>query len=336
MDASTAATLLDMAESARAEMRDARKAEAVARLEDRSADLAAALDWFLAEGDPDRAFRLASALVPYWMATGRIDVGDRWFAGALTTGATRPARALYDHGYLVFWAGRYDLATERFDEARSQAAASGDPTVVALSLAGSARVALDRDPAEAVRLLREALGAIDGTDDTEGRSSVMHVLGVALQMSGDLEGARAVMEDRRSLAREQGDTFVAWVETANLSMVERQLGDIDRAEALSREALAMIRDGGDELAIAWTLNGLAASTAAIGEHERAATLLGLAESLLQRAGGEWPPDERSQYDATRATLGEALDPDTFVDRRALGASMTTARGLAYALDDPAR
>lgn len=336
MDASTAATLLETAEAARTEMRGAGKAAAVARLERRSDELLAALDWFLAEGDRQRAFRLASSLVPFWMATRRIDDGDRWFAGALSSGNARPARALYDHGYLVFWAGRYDLAAERFDEARAAAATSGDATVVALALAGSARVALDRDPAEAVRLLREALDATDGTDDREGRSSVMHVLGVALQMSGDLEGARTVMDERRALAREQGDTLVVWTETANLSMVERQLGNVDRAEALSREALQTIRDGGDELAIAWTLNGLAASTAAVGDPDRAATLIGLAETMLARAGGAWPPDERVQYDTTLASLGNALGPLALAERRAIGAAMTTTDGLAYALDDRAR
>ena len=109
----------------------------------------------------------------------------------------------------------------------------------------------------------------DGTDDVEGRSSVTHVLGVALQMSGDLEGARDVMAERLALARAAGDDFIVWVESANLSMVERRLGNVDRAVALASDALRMISTGSDEMAIAWTINGLAAATAATGAHQRA-------------------------------------------------------------------
>ena len=52
----------------------------------------------------------------------------------------------------------------------------------------------------------------------------------------------------------------------------------------------------------WVLNGLAAVLAAKGDVGRAATILGAAEAMLERAGGEWPPDERQQYEGTLAIL----------------------------------
>ena len=52
------------------------------------------------------------------------------------------------------------------------------------------------------------------------------------------------------------------------------------------------------MAIPWVINGLAAVIAAKGTIERAAELLAIAESLLARAGGEWPADEREQYEGT--------------------------------------
>ena len=222
----------------------------------------AALDWYLAAGRPDDAFRLATALVPFWMATKRIDDGDAWFARTLAGCADPPARALYDHGYLVFWAGRYELAEERFTAALAAAEASGDRDVQALALTGSARVALNDDPARAVELLRRALAVTEGRDDLSGRSHALHVLGVALQMSGDLEGAREVMTERIRIARETGNEFVVWVESANLSMVERQLGNLDEAASLSRTSLSIVHRQGDELAVPWVLNGLAAVLAA--------------------------------------------------------------------------
>ena len=206
MDQSTAASLLELAERAREGMRGHDRSAAIDELEPHYPDLLAALDWWHTREQTVDADRLATALVPFWMATQRIGDGDRWFAQALPDEIDDPrrARAVYDHGYLVFWAGRYELAAERFEQARALAA-DRDPTVVALALAGSARVALDTDPREAVRILRDGLAVTDGTDDVEGRSSVTHVLGVALQMSGDLEGARDVMSERLATARASPD-----------------------------------------------------------------------------------------------------------------------------------
>jgi tetratricopeptide (TPR) repeat protein len=334
MDAATAEALLRVAEEARPRMRGFDGAAVIDDLERDYAAMVSALDWYLDTDQFDSAFRLASGLVPFWMATKRIDEGDRWFEKALSrAGDPRPARALYDHGYLVFWAGRYELAEDRFREARTLAAAGRDANLVALALAGSARVALNDDVDAAVRLLREAIEVTEGTTGSDGRSSAMHVLGVALQMSGDLDGARGVMSQRIEIGRETGDEFLIWVESANLSMVERQLGNLAEAEALSRDALRIVSDRGDQLAIPWVLNGLAAVTAAKGDHEQAATLLGMAEAMIERAGGEWPPDEREQYEGTLAVLSAALTPAALAQARDEGASMTVEQGVAYALAD---
>ena len=190
----------------------------------------------------------------------------------------------------MFWAGEHGRAAGRFRESLALAASLDDASLQALALAGLARVALYTDAAEAVRLLREALELTrDLPDDDPGRSSVVHVLGPALQMSGDLEGAREVIGQRLAAAERQGDAFVVWTESANLSMVERQLGNLDRAGELSRQAVDTETARGHDLYLGWTLNGLAAVTAAKGESVRAATVLGAAASLLERGGGEWPP-----------------------------------------------
>jgi tetratricopeptide (TPR) repeat protein len=333
VDTPTADALLALAEDARARVRR-EDPESAALIEARYPELLEALDWYLDAAQPDKAFRLATALVPFWMSTKRIDDGDRWFERVLAQPAgsdARRARALYDHGYLVFWAGRYALADERFAEARAAAEAIGDSNLLALVLAGAARVALDRDPAEAARLCRQGLAATETMPASDGRSSALHVLGVALQMAGDLEGARDVMTSRLDLARENGDEFIVWVESSNLSMVERQLGNLGRAEALSREALRIVQARGDAMAIPWIINGLAAVMAANGELERAATLNGMAQAMLERAGGEWPPDEREQYEGTLAAIEVGLAPDAIERARSAGAAMSTEDGIEFAL-----
>ena len=74
--------------------------------------------------------------------TKRLDDGDQWFSRVLAIpvgSAASRARALYDHGYLVFWAGRYDLASKRFTESRALAASLADATLQALALTSRRR-----------------------------------------------------------------------------------------------------------------------------------------------------------------------------------------------------
>jgi tetratricopeptide (TPR) repeat protein len=325
---------LEIAESALARMRTSDDASALEAIESRYPEMQAALDWFLDAGRADEAYRLATALVPFWMATKRIDDGDLWFSRGLghpSASEATAARAVYDHGYLVFWAGQHEVADQRFIDARTRAGALGDGNLAALALAGSARVALYDDGPRAIRLLREALDVTTDEPDSLGRSSALHVLGVALQMSGDLEGARQVMTERLERGRARGHQPIVYIESANLSMVERKLGNLDRAEALSRDALRIVSGKGEQLATAWVINGLAAVTAAKGEHERAATLLGSAESLLAQGGGQWPPDELEQHDSTAALLTGRMEPAAIAAARARGAAMTFDDAVSFAL-----
>ena len=118
------------------------------------------MDWLLANDRADDAFGFAAALVPFWMATKRVDEGQAWLERALAEpvgGDAARARALHDRGYLAFFAGDYEIADRRFREAYALGVEAGDRDVAALALAGSARVALNADPAEAVRLTREGM-----------------------------------------------------------------------------------------------------------------------------------------------------------------------------------
>lgn len=338
MDAAHAESLVLAAEEARAAMRRGENADGVEAFEAGYADMREALDWLLDGGRADDAFRLSAAMTQFWMASKRVDEGMTWLQGALDTGQGSDAgraRGLHDLGYLAFFSGGYEVAERRFAESRALAERAGDRNLVALALAGSARVQLNGDPAASVALLREAIAITQGLPESLGRSSAEHVLGVALQLSGDLAGARDVMAERLRHARESGNDFVVFVESSNLSIVERKLGNLDAAEGLSREALRIVVRKNDQMAIPWVINGLAAVTAAKRRFERAALLLALAESLLARAGGEWPADEREQYEGTLAAVAAALPPAELDRLRAEAVAMSLDQATAAALDTDA-
>ena len=334
MDGRMAESLLAEAIEVRKSLRGPGGEVAKARLEELYPALGEAFAFFLDERRTDQALEVANALVPFWMATKRISEGDGWFQKATAAGdasdRTR-ARALYEHGYLIFWAGEYDRSAALSREAIALARVADDTTTIALALAVLGRIALNTDVEGAKRLLQEAIAVTEGTDDREGRSSAMHVLGVAYQMTGDFEAASDVMRARIDIGRETNNETLVAIESANLSMVERQLGNLEGAEALSLEALEIVSRRGEELMIPWVINGLAAVTAALGDLERAATLNGFAEAGIERAGGKWPPDEREQFEWTLATLRAAMATDAFDAARELGRRLSPAAGLELAL-----
>ena len=163
------------------------------------------------------------------------------------------------------------------------------------------------------------------------RSNALHVLGVAAQVAGELQGARGFMTQRIELARELGDLALVGTESSNLSMVERQLGNLERAEQLATESLQLEARRGDEWAIPYTVNGLAAIAVETGAFERAATLLAAAATLQERQGNAWPPDEAPHFERSRAAVTERLDRELLEQAWSAGEHMSFAQAVRYAL-----
>jgi tetratricopeptide (TPR) repeat protein len=337
MDEHDASTLLRFAKETYPRFRGEAAKAAQQELEKRYVDLASAMDWFAANLRTDESLQLASSLVPFWIATKRLDDGllclDR--ALGLTNGDdNNRGRALFDAGYLAFWKGEYDQSSSLLHNALQIGRRNGNPTLTALALVGLARIALRSNVSEARRLCREALAATEGTDDRDGRSSALHVLAVAAQMAGDLQEASDLMRQRIEIGRATGNLTTIAIESNNLSMVARQLGNLEEAEALAHSALDISSRRGDSLAIAWNLNGLAACAALLGHSQRGAILVGAADAAMESAGGAWPPDELVHYNRTVSILKEALGLTGFEENRAAGQAMTTAEAIGLALSSP--
>jgi len=93
--------------------------------------------------DPGRC--LATLLVPFWMATKRLDEGSAWFdrVPALPGGDdAHCGRASFDAGYLAFWKGDNERSSSLQNRALQLGRQTNNPTVTALALVGLARIAL--------------------------------------------------------------------------------------------------------------------------------------------------------------------------------------------------
>ena len=334
MNTQSAESLLSFAESVRPKLGGLEANAVFEQLNHQYVDLLSAIRWFIDQERTDEALRLGSSLVPFWMATKRLEEGSTWLERALAVPGghdTHRGRALFDAGYLAFWRGDDERSSSLQNQALNLGRQTNNPTVTALALVGLARIALRTDVEEARRLCREALAVTEGTADRDGRSSAMHVLAAAAQMAGDLIEARELMSARIALARETGNLATVSIESNNLSMVERQLGNIDAAETLAREALDITYRRGNNISIPWNINGLAAVATDRREYDRAATLIGIADAAMEAAGGAWPPDELVHYERTVSTLTGAMGSAAFERARATGHSMTTPEAIAFAL-----
>jgi tetratricopeptide (TPR) repeat protein len=341
VDASSAESLLDFAEGASPRLRGVEANATFDALEQKDADLLAALQWFLDNARTDDALRLAIALAPVWMARKRLDEGLEWFDKTLAAeGGNDLTRgnAYFQAGLLAFWPGYDERSADYHGKALAIGRRTGDATVTALALTGLARLALRSgnasDIKEARWLCREALAITEGMDDNVGRSNATHVLAVAAQMAGDFPEARDLMNQRIATARKTGNLATVSSEAGNLSMVERQLGNLDEAEALAREALEIDFRRGDHWAMPYKVSGLAAVSTDRGDWDRATTLVGAAEAMMEREGSEWPPDERPHYERMLTRLPRAMGEPEFERIRGLGRSMSSDEAVVFALSIP--
>ena len=84
MNTLTAESLLDFAEGVGPRLRGLEAKAAFEQLEQQYDELQRALQWFIDQGSANEVFRLAGALVVFWMATKRLEEGVAWFDRALT------------------------------------------------------------------------------------------------------------------------------------------------------------------------------------------------------------------------------------------------------------
>lgn len=337
MDGPAATSLLAFAEGALPAMKGADPKGTLAEIAARYGDLRAAIDWFVESSATDDALRLVNALFPFWIEKQRFDDGWVAYRRALSGANADPklrAGAWINAGFMPFWSGDDDRASDAFGRGLTISRELGDQSLEARALGGLVRVAMRSDVDRGRRLAREQLALSDATGNLAGRSDALHLLGVGAQIAGDLVEAQSWMRQRLALVRDQGNDGLIASEAGNLSMVERQLGNLAEAEALVREALEIAERRGDAFMKPFALSGFAAIATERGEDVRAATLVGAAEAIMEAQGAAWPPDEKPHYERMLAILPERMGAPAFEHARAAGRSMATADAVTFALGAP--
>jgi predicted ATPase/DNA-binding SARP family transcriptional activator len=218
----------------------------------------AALSWAIRTGSIELALRLVIAMDMFWTANDPRE-GTRWFA------------ALLDH---------------------PQARAIG-PDLRAHALRGygsSFSLAGDGDAAEL--LWEQSLALFEELGDEHGRAVLLHRLGISAMWKGDLERARALVEESQAI-HERSDNrweriFGLAQTVGTLGAIARDAGEQQRAAELIERSAAM----GREVGVPWWESGMLAELACLSlqagrvdDAERSARQsLDLAEEIRDRAG----------------------------------------------------
>jgi len=218
----------------------------------------AALIWALTDGSIELAFRLAIAMDMFWTANDPRE-GIRWFAALLEhRGAEAVAPELRAHALRGYG---------------SSFAISGD-----------------NDAAE--RLWEQSLALFEELGDEHGRAVLLHRLGDLAMWKGDLERARALVEESQAI-HERNDNrleriFGVAQTVGTLGAIARDAGEQQHAAELIEQSAAM----GREVGVPWWESGMLAELACLSlqagrvddAESSARQSLALAEEIRDRAG----------------------------------------------------
>jgi DNA-binding CsgD family transcriptional regulator len=267
------------------------------------AELTAALEHGFAAAEPDRrrdAARLATALLPYWLMSGRLRAGIRW-QSAILAGLAGPAvelaaeaaaglaaeaaSALANRAVLGAMLGLPGAVADA-REAVALAARTGDERAggfgylalqLALGLGGACRESVEA--AGQARVLLTAAGS----------DAALRCLDVQLGQAHQLDGnfAAAVAAGQRALAGlGPGERWLrGYVLITSALALYQQPGRRPECADAAGEALRAMHDLGDPVGMAYALEALGWLAADDGRFERSAWLLGAAQARWELTGG---------------------------------------------------
>ncbi len=232
----------------------------------------AALGWSLGlRGDVALGQRLAGTMRCMWLYLAASE-GRRWIASALdtsdhTTSAGVVARLQLAEAQLCAGLVQHKASGDAAQRALERLQESNDSDVVeAQRLVGRAGLLLGHG-AEGEVLLREALAGAEKFGMHKARARILKDLAMARLTAGDLDAARALFNDARTLARALGADQLTGFVAIHSAELEFERGDASAAAQLASEALAASRSQNDPRRATNALLNLSAYLVALGRYE---------------------------------------------------------------------
>ena len=331
---------LALAEVAEPQLKGARQAEWLGRLEREHGNLRAALSWSLEGGDAELGLRLAGALERFWWARGHLSEGRRWLERGLDRSSASPAparaKALNEAGWMALWQDDLERAVALLEEGLGQFKDLGDEPGIATSLTNLGHTVLHQNDNERLKALCDKAAALRrGFVDRRAIAELLVFLGMAALYEGDHARAVELLDESMASFRDLGDTQRAAICVTYLWMAALERGDQERAAALLGEDLRRLRrlEVKPQIQIYDSLMGVAVVAALSGRPVRAVRLRGAAEAVREAISLSlqlWD-HTRTNYDDQLAAASAGLDEEYFAKAWAEGRAMTPEQAVEYAL-----
>lgn len=305
------------------------------------ANLLAAIESGLADGDADLAGWLAWDLWLFWWLRGALVEGRRIATAVLEREVSDEVR-VRTHAVLAAMAfAQGDLASARshWEAGDELGARIGDGVGQSHNLAGRGLVALGEGDLAVATVTFEATIALCEQVGIGGQwmwTLAQVWLGTISLLGGDTDRAASQVDLALAAARERQDPLAVYITLFTAAQVALAVGDPQTARRQVEEGIQLSLDTGDMANLAYFLETLAVLESLGGEHRRVAVLRGAAERLRETVGanvyGYYKPDEAmlaAAVDLARREL--AGDFDMALGE---GRALTTDEVVALALDRP--
>jgi predicted ATPase/DNA-binding CsgD family transcriptional regulator/tetratricopeptide (TPR) repeat protein len=279
-----AASFGRLVERIEAELSGPRQVRWLARLDTEIANIRAALDWSLSDGDGEAGLVLAGSLTLFWLARGHLLEGSEWLRRAADASGGAPAsvraKVLWGVGFLASMLGDFPASRAAAEESLTLCRESGDTQAIARSLNLLGVVATFQDSAAARPILEESLALAAEIDDDWCLAQSFGMLGWAETFLGSYPSARARFEECIAIARRAQERQGLRMGLLGRGYVALQQGEYEPAQTLLEEGLTVSRELGDTLWAGVALIYLAELHGARGDHAHARSL---GEESLQLA-----------------------------------------------------
>jgi len=306
------------------------------RFELEQADLRAALDACVRQGDARTGLGIFTGLYGLWQTRAGISEGLHWFDVLIALdGPEDDVRAL-----ALCWAvwmrtltGDLAGAIHAGREAERIAGVIGDVATLGFALQNLAFARLAAQQTRtAIELARRAVELHRSVANEFGVATALHHLAYAYHLLGDRPQSRAFAEEAHRLCAAAGNQRIGMALSILLALLAWQDGEVTTAARLAAESIAAAGGAGDQWNVARALQLLGWAAVATGRPERAATLFGGSQSLLDSMHdysdlARLPPQQDAESQ-TKLALGEAR----YARRFAEGYSLSVADAVRYALD----
>jgi ATP/maltotriose-dependent transcriptional regulator MalT len=179
--------------------------------------------------------------------------------------------------------------------------------------------------------LEEALAIERELGKGVGMAQALGEQGTVAFHLGEEEKGKALLEESLGIAREVGVDWIIAKCLARLGIIALRQGNPPNAEALCLEGLARFQLSRNKRWTRWYLVGLAEVARLRGLVRRAAILIGASDGVITAANTHYEPAMRAEVERIRASVGAALDEETYSMLRAEGLTMSLEETIAYAL-----